>query len=113
MISMTSFTPPPMCDAERSTSVSRGGREPDLSGMDMSCESVRSPTCNTWGCRLAHVDMGLQAWLEVVARVCGEGCVARVRGEERGECWCKAVRPPPTWNERWLQPWDLQRQITS
>ena len=77
MISMTSFTPPPMCDAERSTSVSRGGREPDLSGMDMSCESVRSPTCNTWGCRLAHVDMGLQAWLEVVVRGAWRGCVAR------------------------------------
>ena len=77
MISMTSFTPPPMCDAERRTSVSRGGREPDLSGMDMSCESVRSPTCNTWGCRLAHVDMGLQAWLEVVARGAWRGCVAR------------------------------------
>ena len=36
--------PSPMCEAERSTSVSSGGREPDLRGMAMSCDSVRSPT---------------------------------------------------------------------
>eukprot|EP00964_Phaeocystis_antarctica_P126662 scaffold90315_cov47-Phaeocystis_antarctica.AAC.3 len=69
--------------AGRGTSVSRGGREPDLRGMDMSCESgcrlgrhghERRAVVAAWDAEVAHravIGGGVR-----LGGVCGDGLVS-------------------------------------